>query len=217
MRIVIAGGHGNIALLLSEILATAGHEPIGLIRNPAHAAEVRATGATPLVLDLEDSDVSSTASALAGVDAVVFAAGAGGGSGPERKLTVDRDGAILLADAAAEAGVLRFIVISSIGADSFADAGDEMGAYLKAKSEADAHIRASDLDWTIVRPGPLTDDAATGRVNVGDDSLERGEITRADVAGVIAAAIDQPATLRKQFVVVGGGTSIVEALKSLAT
>ena len=217
MRIVIAGGHGNIALLLSEILATAGHEPIGLIRNPAHAAEVRATGATPLVLDLEDSDVSSTASALAGVDAVVFAAGAGGGSGPERKLTVDRDGAILLADAAAEAGVLRFIVISSIGADSFADAGDEMGAYLKAKSEADAHIRASDLDWTIVRPGPLTDDAATGRVTVGDDSLERGEITRADVAGVIAAAIDQPATLRKQFVVVGGGTSIVEALKSLAT
>lgn len=217
MRIVIAGGHGKIALLLSEILATAGHEPIGLIRNPAHAAEVRATGATPLVLDLEDSDVSSTASALAGVDAVVFAAGAGAGSGPERKLTVDRDGAILLADAAAEAGVLRFIVISSIGADSFADAGDEMGAYLKAKSEADAHIRESDLDWTIVRPGPLTDDAATGRVTVGDDSLERGEITRADVAGVIAAAIDQPATLRKQFVVVGGGTSIVEALKSLAT
>ena len=216
MRIVIAGGHGKIALLLSEILATAGHEPIGLIRNPAHAAEVRATGATPLVLDLEDSDVSSTASALAGVDAVVFAAGAGAGSGPERKLTVDRDGAILLADAAAEAGVLRFIVISSIGADSFADAGDEMGAYLKAKSEADAHIRESDLDWTIVRPGPLTDDAATGRVTVGDDSLERGEITRADVAGVIAAAIDQPATLRKQFVVVGGGTSIVEALKSLA-
>ena len=217
MRIVIAGGHGKIALLLSEILATAGHEPIGLIRNPAHAAEVRATGATPLVLDLEDSDVSSTASALAGVDAVVFAAGAGAGSGPERKLTVDRDGAILLADAAAEAGVLRFIVISSIGADSFADAGDEMGAYLKAKSEADAHIRESDLDWTIVRPGPLTDDAATGRVTVGDDSVERGEITRADVAGVIAAAIDQPATLRKQFVVVGGGTSIVEALKSLAT
>ena len=217
MRIVIAGGHGKIALLLSEILATAGHEPIGLIRNPAHAAEVRATGATPLVLDLEDSDVSSTASALAGVDAVVFAAGAGAGSGPERKLTVDRDGAILLADAAAEAGVLRFIVISSIGADSFADADHEMGAYLKAKSEADAHIRASDLDWTIVRPGPLTDDAATGRVTVGDDSLERGEITRADVAGVIAAAIDQPATLRKQFVVVGGGTSIVEALKSLAT
>ena len=216
MRIVIAGGHGKIALLLSEILATAGHEPIGLIRNPAHAAEVRATGATPLVLDLEDSDVSSTASALAGVDAVIFAAGAGAGSGPERKLTVDRDGAILLADAAAEAGVLRFIVISSLGADSFADAGDEMGAYLKAKSDADAYIRASDLDWTIVRPGPLTDDAATGRVTVGDDSLERGEITRADVAGVIATVIDQPATLRKQFVVVGGGTPIAEALKSLA-
>ena len=217
MRIVIAGGHGKIALLLSEILATAGHEPIGLIRNPAHAAEVRATGATALVLDLEDSDVSSVASALAGVDAVVFAAGAGAGSGPERKLTVDRDGAILLADAAAEAGVLRFIVISSIGADSFADAGDEMGGYLKAKSEADAHIRASDLDWTIVRPGPLTDDAATGRVTVGDDSLERGEITRADVAGVIATVIDQPATLRKQFVVVGGDTPITEALKALAT
>ena len=215
MRIVIAGGHGKVALLLSEILATAGHEPVGLIRNPAPAAEVKATGATPLVLDLESSDVASVAFALAGANAVVFAAGAGAGSGPERKQTVDRDGAILLADAADAAGVLRFVVISSIGADGFATAGDDMGAYLKAKSEADAYIRESALDWTIVRPGPLTDEAPTGLVTVGDDSLERGEISRADVARVVATAIDEPATLRQQFVVVGGAVAVSDALKSL--
>ncbi len=216
MRIVIAGGHGKIALLLSELLATLGHTPVGLIRNAGHAADVHATGASASVVDLETSSVSDLASALAGADAVVFAAGAGVNSGPERKTTVDRDGAILLAEAAAEAGVQRYLLVSSIGADRFADADADMAPYLRAKSEADAYIRESALDWTIVRPGPLTDDAATGAVTVGDDDIERAPISRADVARILASAVDEPATLRKQFVVVGGSTPVIEALKSLA-
>ncbi|MCY7325585.1 MAG: NAD(P)H-binding protein, partial [Microbacteriaceae bacterium] len=188
MHIFIAGGHGKIALLLSRLLADAGHKPTGFIRNPDHAADVRAAGADPVVLDLEKSTRDEVAAALAGADAVVFAAGAGPGSGPERKLTVDRDGAILLAEASVAAGVGRFVVVSSIGADDFdPESDDEMQIYLRAKGDADAAVRALDLDWTIVRPGGLTNDAPTGLVIVAERS-DRSSIPRADVAAVIAAA-----------------------------
>ena len=215
MRIVIAGGHGKIAQLLSKQLSTAGHTPVGLIRNPAHADDLRAAGAEPLVLDLEASSVDQVAAVLRGADAAVFAAGAGPGSSTERKLTVDRDGAILLADAAVAAGVRRLVQVSSIGADTFDPASDDVfQVYLRAKSEADAAVRATDLDWTIVRPGGLVDDAGTGLVTVAD-SVGHASIPRADVAAVVAEAITGGLAIRAQFEVVSGDTAIPEALAAL--
>jgi nucleoside-diphosphate-sugar epimerase len=216
MRIVIAGGHGKIALLLSRQLADAGHTPIGLIRNPRHIDDLRAAGATPIVLDLEQSDVDDVATVLISADAVVFAAGAGNGSGPERKLTVDRDGAILLADAAVEAGVRRMIVVSAMGADGFdASSDDVFQVYLRAKSEADAAVRERNLDWTIVRPGGLTDDPPTGLVHVGDN-VDRGSIPRSDVAAIVARAIEHDLAIGAQFEVVTGGVPLDDALRSLS-
>lgn len=212
MKITIAGGHGKIALLLSQLLAQAGHTPVALIRNPDHEADVRAHGAEPLLLDLEKSDVSSLVDALRGSDAVVFAAGAGPDSGPARKLTVDRDGAILLATAAHTAGVPRVVVISAIGSDDFdPDSDDEFQIYLRAKSEADAAVRALDLDWTIVRPGGLTDEPGTGLVEAAA-VVERGSIPRADVAAVIAGLLGSGRGIRSQFEVVSGSVPIDSAL-----
>ncbi|GAB3132259.1 SDR family oxidoreductase [Marisediminicola antarctica] len=215
MHIVIAGGHGKIALLLSRLLADAGHRPTGLIRDPEQSADLRSAGAEPVVLDLEKSTKEQVASALTGADAVVFAAGSGPDSGPERKLTVDRDGAVLLAEAAVAAGVRRFVVVSSIGADEYdPSSNDGMQIYLKAKSEADAAVRALDLDWTIVRPGGLTNDEPTGLVTVAERS-DRSSISRADVAAVFAAVLETDQTIGKQFEVVGGSTPIAEALTGL--
>jgi uncharacterized protein YbjT (DUF2867 family) len=208
MRIVIAGGHGKIALLLSRQLRDAGHEPVGIIRNPQHADDLHAAGADPLVLDLERSSPEELAGHLDGADAAVFAAGAGPGSGAERKLTVDRDGAILLADAAERAGVQRMVVVSAISADRFDPQSDDVfQVYLRAKSEADADIRARTLDWTIVRPGSLTDDPPTGRVQVGD-TVPPGSIPRADVAAVLASVLIEGRGIRRQFEVTSGGTPI---------
>ncbi|GAB7304131.1 hypothetical protein MAFF212519_20000 [Clavibacter michiganensis] len=162
MRIIIAGGHGQIARLLERRLADQGHQPVGIVRNPDHASDLADAGAEALVLDLEKSGVDQVAEALRGADAVVFAAGGGPDSGPERKLTIDRDGAILLADAAERAGVTRYVMISAMAVDGFdPDSDDTYEIYQRAKSEADADLRARDIDWTIVRPGGLTDDAGT--------------------------------------------------------
>jgi nucleoside-diphosphate-sugar epimerase len=224
MRIAIAGGHGKVALLLAEQLAGAGHEPVAIIRDAGQSDDVRAAGATPLVLDLESADVDAVAEGLAGADAVVFAAGAGPGSGAARKLTVDRDAAVLLADAAERAGVGRYVMVSSMGADGFdperatddaVDDDDVFQTYLRAKSEADADLRSrSSLAWTVVRPGGLTDDAPTGRVAVGSE-VARGSIPRADVAAVLAVALTEGSGIGAQFEVVSGDTAIPEALRSL--
>jgi uncharacterized protein YbjT (DUF2867 family) len=212
MRVVIAGGHGQIALLLTAQLATAGHDPVGLVRNPDHVADIEARGGSAIVLDLETSDAAAVAERLAGADAVVFAAGAGPGSSAERNYTLDRDGATTLADAAARAGVARYVLVSAISADDFdPDSTEIFQVYLRAKSEADAYVRGTDLDWTIVRPGTLTNDPATGRVRVAERT-GRGEIPRADVAAVVAACLAEPATVRTQFELVGGDTPIAEAL-----
>jgi uncharacterized protein YbjT (DUF2867 family) len=214
MRIVIAGGHGKIALLLTRILADGGHEAVGIVRNPDHVADVERAGGSAVVLDLERSTAGEVAAALDGADAVVFAAGAGAGSGAERKLTIDRDGAVLLRDAAAAAGVARYALVSAMRADDFdADSDDVFQVYLRAKSEADAALRASDLDWTIVRPGALTDDPATGLVAVGD-ALDAGEVSRADVAAVVAHVLTTGVAIRTQFDLVGGDRPIAEALRS---
>jgi uncharacterized protein YbjT (DUF2867 family) len=212
MRIVIAGGHGQIALLLSRRLADRGDPVVGLIRNPAHAAEVMAAGAEPATADLESVDAATLAEALRGADAVVFAAGAGPGSGIRRKDTVDRAAAGLLADAAQVAGVRRYLLVSSIGVDRPATGADEVfAAYLRAKAEAERDLRARDLDWTILRPGGLTNDPATGRVRL-EEHVDRGQVPRDDVAAVLVAFLDEPRSAGKTLELVSGDTPIAEAV-----
>lgn len=216
MRVAIAGGHGKIALILQRMLADAGHEAIGIIRNPDHAADLLVEGGIPLVVDLEQTDVATLATDLVGCDAVVFAAGGGPASGPERKLTVDRDGAILLADAAERAGVRRYVMISALRTDGYdPDSDDVFQVYLRAKSEADANLRGRDLDWTIVRPGGLTDEPATGAVRVGDDTGD-GTIPRADVAALVVQALVGARAIRRQFEVISGDQPIDAALNEPA-
>ncbi|MBO0680299.1 NAD(P)H-binding protein [Mycolicibacterium sp. S2-37] len=216
MRVVIAGGHGKIALLLERLLSQRGDSVAGLIRNPDHTADLSEAGAEAIVVDLEKSSADELAGHLAGSDAVVFAAGAGAGSGAERKKTLDRDGAILLADAAEAAGVRRYVMVSAMGADADApdDAADDpvMVTYLRAKGAADDDIRRRDaLDWTIVRPGLLTDDPGTGRVRIAEKT-GRDSIPRADVAAVLVAVLDAPQTAGQTFEVVSGDTAIAEAV-----
>jgi uncharacterized protein YbjT (DUF2867 family) len=217
MRIVIAGGHGKIALILERLLSARGDSVAGFIRNPAQVADLAATGATALLVDLEKASVDDVAAQLGGADAVVFAAGAGPGSGAARKETVDRDAAILLADAAEAAGTDRYVMISSMAADPQATADDAVfQAYLRAKGVADEAIRSrTGLNWTIVRPGALTDDAGTGRVTIAE-SADRGSIPREDVAAVLVAVLDEPGTAGRTFDVVSGDTSIAEAVAALA-
>ena len=215
MRVVIAGGHGQIALLLEKELAGRGDSPVGIVRNPDHVADVEATGASALVLDLEQASVASLAAVLEDADAVVFAAGGGPSSGAARKETVDRGAAVLLADAAEQAGVRRYVMVSSMGTDrADPDSDDVFQVYLRAKKAADDDLRARDLDWTIVHPGRLTDDPPTGRVQVG--KLSRGDVTRADVAAVLAAALHDDATVGKDFDLLNGEEAVEDALASLS-
>ncbi len=212
MRIVIAGGHGQIARLLHPLLVEQGHSPVALVRNPDHADAVRALGAEPLVLDLEKASVTEVATALEGAEAVVFAAGAGPDSGPERKRTLDRDGAVLLAAACEEAGVRRYLMVSSMGTGSVdRDSDDVFQVYLAAKADADDDLRSRSLDWTIVHPGRLTDDPPTGRVRVGA-SLPYGEVPRADVAAVLAACLSPGASARDEFDLTSGDLPVHEAV-----
>jgi uncharacterized protein YbjT (DUF2867 family) len=215
MRVVIAGGHGKIALLLEQLLAQRGDQAVGLIRNPAHAGEVSAAGAVAAVCDLEAASVDEVAALLNGADAVVFAAGAGPGSGVSRKDTVDRGASVLLADAASRAGVRRFVQISAMGVDQPPAPGtDEVwAAYLAAKAAAEDDLRARDLDWTILRPGGLTDDPGTGQVRLAPPSLPRGQVPRADVAAVIMALLDDPATAGRTLDLIAGDTPIADALR----
>ncbi|MEJ2870298.1 SDR family oxidoreductase [Actinomycetospora sp. OC33-EN08] len=219
MRVVIAGGHGKIALLLAEQLAERGDSPVALIRNPEHADDVRTAGAEPVQADLEALGADELATSLAGADAVVFAAGAGPNSGAERKRTVDRDGALLLADAAARAGVRRYVLVSSMGAadpPSEADDDSVWGAYLRAKGEAEQGIRGrDDLDATILRPGRLTDEPATGRVHLAEEPVGHEEITRADVATTVIALLDAPATAGRTLELVNGTVPLGTAVDQL--
>jgi uncharacterized protein YbjT (DUF2867 family) len=214
MRVVVAGGHGKIALLLEQRLAERGDEPVGIVRNPDHVADVEATGAEAVVLDLEQTDVERLARVLADADAVVFAAGGGPDSGAARKETVDKGAAILLADAAEQAGVRRYVMVSAMGTeDADPDSDDVFQVYLRAKQAADDDLRARDLDWTVVRPGGLTDDAPTGRVRVG--SLSRGRVARADVAAVLDAALRTESTIGRTFDLLAGDQPVDEALSAL--
>ncbi|KAB8182403.1 SDR family oxidoreductase [Microbispora catharanthi] len=215
MRVVIAGGHGKIALRLARLLSGRGDAPVGLIRDPDQVADVEAAGAEAVLCDLERTAPEKVAEILRGAGAVVFAAGAGPGSGAARKFTVDQGASVLLADAAGRAGVSRFIQISSMGAGSPpAPGSDEVWtAYITAKTAAEEDLRARPLDWTILRPGRLTDGPGTGLVTLADPPLPSGAVPRDDVAAVIAALIDAPETRHRVLELIGGGVPVAEAVR----
>jgi uncharacterized protein YbjT (DUF2867 family) len=209
MDVVVLGGHGQVAQQLLALLADRGDRARGIVRNPDHADDLRAIGAEPLVGDVEAESITPL---VAGADAVVMAAGAGPGSSPARKRTVDYGGAVKLIDAAKANGVRRYLIVSSMGAgDPDAGAGP-MRTYLQAKADADTAVRDSGLDFTIVRPGGLTDDPGTGRVEAAPSLGRRGSITRADTAAVLLAALDTPSTIGRTFEVLEGETPIAEAI-----
>src|SRR5262249_5208091 len=218
MRVVIAGGHGKIALLLEGLLAERGDQAVGLVRNPAHVADVQNAGAEAFICDLEAASADDVAALLSGADAVVFAAGAGPGSGAPRKDSVDRGASVLMADAAGRAGVRRFVQISSMGAGQPPRPGrDEVwAAYITAKTAAEDALRSRDLDWTTLRPGPLPDAPATGRVRLAPPPIPAGTISRADVAAVIAALLDEPGTRHQTLELTGGDSPVVAAVRSIS-
>lgn len=217
MRVVIAGGHGQIALLLEQQLTTRGDAATALVRNPDHFADVQEAGAVPVLCDLESADVDSVAAYMNGADAAVFAAGAGAGSGSARKDTVDYGAAALFASAAVQAGVRRFVQVSTVGIEA-ADSPSvdrEFAVYLKAKGLAEEDLKARDLDWTILRPGPLVNDPATGLVTLAAPRLPRASVTRADVAAVLAELLTAPATVGKTLELTNGETPVADAVKAV--
>jgi uncharacterized protein YbjT (DUF2867 family) len=211
VNVVIVGGHGKIGLRLEKLLAERGDSPRGIIRKTEQAADLEEIGAEPIVLDIENVDDISDA--LAGADAVVFAAGAGPGSGPARKRTVDYGGAVKLVQGALAQDIRRYVIVSSIGSNHPESWSDQMRPYQEAKAEADKAVRESGLDYTIIRPGGLTDDPGTGNVVVGE--LDYGQVTRDDVAAVIAECLVADNTIGKEFDLLNDGMPIPDALRSL--
>jgi uncharacterized protein YbjT (DUF2867 family) len=212
MDVVVAGGHGKVGIRLLRLLAEHGHGARGLIRNPDHARELEEAGAEPVLCDIEALDDIS--GCCEGADAVVFAAGAGPGSGPERKRTVDYGGAVKLIDAAKRNGIRRYVMVSAISAGRPDEWADQMRPYYQAKADADDRVSESGLDHTIVRPGGLTDDPGTGLVTVGAE-LEGGNIPRDDVAAVLLAVLETPGSIGKTFELVSGDTPVEEAVRGL--
>ncbi|MCW2830825.1 MAG: NAD-dependent dehydratase [Aeromicrobium sp.] len=212
-RIAIVGGHGKIARLLIPLLVDDGHQPVALVRNPDYTAELERLGAEVGILDIEQDSADAFAEAFTGVDAVVFTAGGGADGNAERKKTVDLGGSLKSIEGARSAGVTRFVQVSAIGIDEPIAADLDAGwvAYVEAKREADVALRDSDRDWTIIRPGSLTDVPGTGQIQLAE-KVVRGDIPRADVAALIAAVIDDPATFGYQWEVVAGSSSIADAV-----
>ncbi|MCL1869853.1 MAG: SDR family oxidoreductase [Promicromonosporaceae bacterium] len=214
LRVVVAGGHGKIALLLTRTLTNRGHAVVGIVRNADHVADVEAMGGTAVVLDLEHSDVASVATVLEGADAVVFAAGAGPGSTAERKYTVDRDASNLLAAAAEKAGVQRFVQISTSRAGAPAAKGSTpvWVAYIDAKTQAEDALKATGLDWTILRAGALTAGPGTGRVTLAGRHVPRGSVPREDVAMVLAELVVSGAAVRRTLELTTGQVPVATAV-----
>lgn len=218
MIVVIAGGHGQIAQHLERFLSDAGHEPVGLVRNPDHLSDLAKLGARGEVVDLEKATVDQLAAAVAGADAVVFAAGAGPGSTAGRKETVDRAAATLLADAAEQAGVTRYLMVSAMGTEGADPESDDVfQVYLRAKAAADDNLRArKGLEWTVVRPGRLTDDEPRGRVSLGE-RLAGGSVTRADVAAVLGELLITGSGVGRTVDLVSGQVPVAEAVAALGS
>ena len=216
-RIAIVGGHGAVARHLHPLLVAAGHQPVALVRNDDYRAELEGLGAEVGLLDIEKDDAAAFADAFTGCQAVVFAAGGGPDGSIERKRTVDLEGALKTIEGARRAGLSRVVQISAIGVDQ--PVGDDVKpvwkAYVEAKRDADAALRESGLDYTIIRPGGLTDDDPTGLVELAEQT-GRGEIPRADVAAVVAAVLDTDAGLGAQWDLVGGTTPVAEAVAAFS-
>jgi uncharacterized protein YbjT (DUF2867 family) len=213
-RIAIVGGHGKVAQHLLVLLRRSEHDPVALVRREEYRSELESRGAEVRLLDLEQADAAAFAAAFEGCDAVVFAAGGGPDGNKERKRTVDLEGSLKSIEGARLAGIERFVQVSAINVDDALpdDTDDVWRAYVEAKRDADAALRDSDLAWTIIRPGRLTDDPATGLVALGPD-VARGDVTRADVAAVLAAVIDEPASVRRQWNLVNGDTPVADAVR----
>ena len=214
MQIAIAGGHGQIALQLTELLDERGDTVRALIRNPEHRDDVIAAGAEPVLCDLEEDDAERIAKAVGDADAIVFAAGAGPGSGDERKESMDHGGAVKLIEAAKENKIDRYVIVSSMGADPDHEGEEGFDVYLRAKGRADEALAESGLTFTIVRPGALTDEPGTGHVFAAE-SGERGSIPRVDVAAVLAATLTEGAAEDATFEVISGETPIEAAIAAL--
>jgi uncharacterized protein YbjT (DUF2867 family) len=215
-RIAVVGGHGKVARHLLVELRRTQHTPVALVRNPAYREELEARGAEVRLLDIERDGVAAFAAAFEGCDAVVFTAGGGPDGNKERKRTVDLEGSLKSIEGARQAGIDRFVQVSAIGVDDPLppDTDEVWRAYVEAKRDADAALRESGLGWTIIRPGLLTDDPGTGLVALGS-KVSRGEVPRADVAAVLAAVIDQDATVGRQWNLVSGDTPVAEAVRAL--
>ncbi len=211
MRVAIAGGHGKIALLLTRQLEAAGDEVVSLIRDAGQGGDVETAGGQPLVIDLERASAEEIAEAIGAADAIVFAAGAGPGSGSERKETVDYGAAVKMIEVGERLGVKRYVMVSSMGADADREGEETYDVYQRAKGRADEALIASGLEYVIVRPGRLTDQQGTGRVSAGT-SVGYGEIPREDVAAVLSQALRAEAAAGKVIEVVGGDTAIAEAI-----
>jgi uncharacterized protein YbjT (DUF2867 family) len=214
-RIAVVGGHGQVARHLLVELRRTEHTPVALVRNEAYRDDLESRGAEVRLLDIEQEDAAGFARAFEGCDVVVFAAGGGPDGNTERKRTVDLEGSLKSIAGAQAAGIRRFVQISAINVDEpLPDDTDEVWrAYVEAKRDADAALRASDLSWTIIRPGRLTDDPAIGRVSLGKD-VARGDVTRADVAAVVAAVLDLDESIGRQWNLVGGSTPVPEAIRN---
>jgi uncharacterized protein YbjT (DUF2867 family) len=212
MDVLVAGGHGQVARHLLRKLAAAGHHPRGLIRNPGHAADLEADGAVPVLCDLEQDD---PAPHVGTAHAIVFAAGAGPGSGAERKRTVDYGGAVKLIEAAEALGVRRYLMVSSMGADDPGSASEQMRPYQQAKHDADEALAGSALDWTILRPGGLTDAPGSGSVDLAPRLGRFGQVPREDVAAVLLAMLEADNTIRGTYELLGGDVPVDEAVRAL--
>ncbi|MBF4462201.1 MULTISPECIES: SDR family oxidoreductase [unclassified Rathayibacter] len=212
-RVAVIGAHGKVGQRILHLLYDAGHESVGVVRNPEHAEDIIRLGSEPLVHDLEDTTPEAFAEALGPVDALVFTAGAGPDSGPERKRTVDLGASLLSQQTATLVGVQHFVQISAIGVDEPLPEDTEEGwrAYVEAKRDADTALRDSDLDWTILRPGGLTTDEGTGAITLGEH-VERGSIPREDVAATVLAVLAEPTSIGKTWEIVSGSTPIEEAV-----
>ena len=216
MRVLVAGAAGNTARRLVRRLAENGHQVRGMVRKEEQLADVEADGAEPVLVDLEEEEAEGgVGKAVEGCDAIVFAAGAGPGSGAERKETMDYGGAVKLIEAAESQGVARYLMLSAMGAADPDSASEQMQPYLSAKARADERLQNSDLDYTIIRPGSLTDEEGTGRIEAAESLGRRGEITREDVAETFAAALETENTYRKTFEILAGDAPIKEALEKV--
>jgi len=223
VKVVLVGAHGKVARRLTPGLVEAGHEVVGLVRDPDHVPDLEADGATPVVLDVESATSAELVPHLRGADAVVFSAGAGGKGAPERTQRVDRDAAITLADAAAVAGVRRYLLVSAMGLQAVVGGATPDGvdprfvAYLRAKLEAEDALRSRpELDLTVLRPGHLLDDAGTGLVTLSRSTLEVGGVPRADVAAVLLALLQAPGTAGATLELVSGDVPVEQAVAALA-